>query len=62
MWGYYRPTPAHLRGDRDAIRCTPSAPLTPPLRAQRPALSPDTAGDAAGDWLAHLDAGRIAVR
>lgn len=61
MWGLRGRTPAAQRTGYD-LAARDQAPSTPYVLAQRPALSPDTAVDAFGEWLAHVDAGRIAVR
>jgi hypothetical protein len=54
-------TPAMIRTNYD--RATHSAPTLPDTAA-RPArvAASDDGGDGFGEWLAHLDAGRIAVR
>ncbi len=54
-------TPAMIRTDYD--RSTPTAPTLPDTAARltRVAAS-DEGGDGFAEWMAHVDAGRIAVR
>ena len=53
-------TPAMIRADRHRLPSDPPGPVDP---AARPALASGAGdGDGFAEWLAHVDAGRIAVR
>lgn len=54
-------TPAMIRTGYDLVRPAPSlSPAVDP--ALRPKLAPADDGDAFGEWLGHIAAGRIEVR
>lgn len=63
MWGCTRGrTPAARRTGYDLVAREPAPAPSASVLAQRPALTAGASHDAVGEWLAHLDAGRIEVR